>query len=44
MEDEQANRDRTQSAGEGSSPPSDDGGPGDESYDDLAARFAMLQK
>ncbi|KAL9181751.1 hypothetical protein ACHAXT_012094 [Thalassiosira profunda] len=39
--EEAQNRARTQSAGEGS-----DGPPaaGDESYDDLAARFAMLQK
>jgi len=40
-----ATRGKTQSAGEdshGSAPPAD-GGLGDESYDDLAARFAMLQ-
>jgi len=36
-----ANRIRTQSAGEQSQ---DGGGAADESYDDLAARFAMLQK
>jgi hypothetical protein len=37
------NRGRTQSAGEDSKPPADEDG-GNESYDDLAARFAMLQK
>jgi len=41
--EQQTNRGRTQSAGEGSRG-SADGGGGDESYDDLAARFAMLNK
>jgi len=40
---EQANRGRTQSAGERSNSENGDGG-GVETYDDLAARFAQLQK
>ena len=39
-----ANRIRTQSAGEQSQDGGETGGAVDESYDDLAARFAMLQK
>mmetsp|Transcript_2396 Transcript_2396/g.4267 ORF Transcript_2396/g.4267 Transcript_2396/m.4267 type:complete len:359 (+) Transcript_2396:171-1247(+) len=44
--EQQANRGTTQNTGEGprGSAPSVDGGGVDESFDDLAARFAMLQK